>query len=85
MPHAQWVRQRTYSKVKKKNNNKWLVFVNLPIQMGIIIGGFVYFGIWLDKTNHFENLFLIIFSLLGVFLALYQVIKTLKSLNKEED
>lgn len=85
MPLAQWVRQRTYSKVKKKNNNKWLVFLNLPIQMGIIIGSFVYFGIWLDKTYHFENLFLIIFSLLGVFLALYQVIKTLKSLNKEEE
>lgn len=85
MPLAQWVRQRTYSKVKKKNNNKWLVFLNLPIQMGVIIGSFVYFGIWLDKTYHFENLFLIIFSLLGVFLALYQVIKTLKSLNKEEE
>ena len=85
MPLAQWVRQRTYSKVKKKNNNKWLVFLNLPIQMGVIIGGFVYFGIWLDKTYHFENLFLIIFSLLGVFLALYQVIKTLKSLKKEEE
>ncbi|MFY8187789.1 MAG: AtpZ/AtpI family protein [Flavobacterium sp.] len=71
--------------MKKKNNNKWLVFLNLPIQMGVIIGSFVYFGIWLDKTYHFENLFLIIFSLLGVFLALYQVIKTLKSLNKEEE
>lgn len=59
--------------------------MNIPIQMGVIIGAFVFFGIWLDKKFQFENLFLIIFSLLGVFLSLYQVIKTLQNINKDED
>uniref|UniRef100_UPI00404AA9D1 AtpZ/AtpI family protein n=1 Tax=Flavobacterium sp. TaxID=239 RepID=UPI00404AA9D1 len=69
--------------MKKKNSKKWLVFLNMPFQMGIIIGAGVLIGLWLDKTFLFENLFLIIFSLLGVFLALYQVFKLLKNMNDE--
>ena len=59
--------------------------MNIPIQMGVIIGAFVFLGIWLDKKFQFEYLFLIIFSLLGVFLSLYQVMKTLQNINKDED
>jgi ATP synthase protein I len=55
----------------------------MPFQMGIIIGAGVLIGLWLDKTFLFENLFLIIFSLLGVFLALYQVFKLLKNMHDE--
>jgi ATP synthase protein I len=44
----------------------------------------VLFGKWLDKTI-FENekqIFTIVFSLLSVFAAMYNVIRQLKSINK---
>ncbi|MEO8254770.1 MAG: F0F1-ATPase subunit, partial [Flavobacterium sp.] len=30
----------------KKNNNKWLSLINIPIQMGVIIFLFSYLGNW---------------------------------------
>ena len=35
----------------KKNANKWLALINIPIQMGAIIFLFSYLGDWLDE-NH---------------------------------
>ncbi len=67
---------------KKQNNNKWLVFINIPIQMGIIILIGVFLGIWLDEKFHRE-IFTIVFSLLSVFLALYVVIRQVKNLNDD--
>ncbi len=72
-------------KPKKKPLNKWLVFMNIPFQMGIIILAGVYFGRWLDEKQQNENaLFTIIFSLLSVFIALYNVIQQVKNINKED-
>lgn len=69
---------------KKKPLNKWLVLMNIPFQMGVIIFAGVYFGNWLDKKQQNENsLYTIIFSLLAVFIALYNVIQQVKKLNKE--
>ncbi|MDD2984947.1 MAG: AtpZ/AtpI family protein [Flavobacterium sp.] len=69
---------------KKKPPNKWLVFMNIPFQMGIIIFAGVYFGRWLDeKQQNDKALFTIIFSLLAVFIALYNVIQQVKNINKE--
>jgi membrane protein YdbS with pleckstrin-like domain len=69
---------------KKKPLNKWLVLMNIPFQMGVIIFAGVYFGNWLDKKQQNENsLYTIIFSLLAVFIALYNVIQQVKNLNKE--
>lgn len=82
---ATWEILKTTLWMKGKNNTKWLVFLNIPFQMGVIIGAFVFFGIWLDKKFEFENLFLIIFSLLGVFISLYQTLKTLKNINQNKD
>ncbi|PKP16935.1 MAG: F0F1-ATPase subunit [Bacteroidetes bacterium HGW-Bacteroidetes-23] len=69
---------------KKKPLNKWLVLMNIPFQMGVIIFAGVYFGNWLDEKQQNENsLYTIIFSLLAVFIALYNVIQQVKNLNKE--
>ncbi len=68
----------------KKQPNKWLVFLNMPFQMRIIIFVGVYFGLWLDaKQQNDKALYTIVFSLLAVFVALYMVIKQVKKLNKE--
>ena len=67
-----------------KNKNKWLALINIPIQMGVIIFGFTYLGIWLDSRFKTNNLFTIILSLFSVFIALYNVIKQVKNLNNNK-
>ncbi|WP_324522812.1 MULTISPECIES: AtpZ/AtpI family protein [unclassified Flavobacterium] len=58
--------------------------MNIPFQMGVIIFAGVYFGNWLDEKQQNKNsLYTIIFSLLAVFIALYNVIQQVKNLNKE--
>ncbi len=69
---------------KKKPHNKWLTLMNIPFQMGIIIFAGVYVGKRLDEKQQNEHsLYTIIFSLLAVFIALYNVIQQVKNLNKE--
>jgi F0F1-type ATP synthase assembly protein I len=73
---------------KNKTNdplNKYLEFVNIAFQMGIIIAAGVLLGIWLDKKfpNDFSG-FTIGVSLLGVFIALYQVIRRVMKMSKED-
>jgi F0F1-type ATP synthase assembly protein I len=57
--------------------------MNIPIQMGVIIFAFTYLGIWLDEKFTDSSVFTIILSLLSVFIALYNVIRQVKNLNKE--
>ena len=67
----------------KNQNNKWIALINIPFQLGIIIFLFSYFGIWLDeKYSNGGSIWTIILSLLSVFLALYNVIRQVKNLNK---
>lgn len=73
---------------KNKTNdplNKYLEFVNIAFQMGIIIAAGVLLGIWLDKKfpNDFSG-FTIGVSLLGVFIALYQVIRRVMKMSEED-
>ncbi|MNJ99355.1 putative F0F1-ATPase subunit [compost metagenome] len=65
-----------------KNSSKWIALVNIPFQMGVIIGAGVYFGSWLDSkySSPDSSTFIIIFSLLAVFIALYNVIRQVKNL-----
>ena len=73
------------NKTPNKNNfNKWLVFMGIPFQMGIVIFLFTYFGMWLDEkySEGSSSLYTIIFSLLSVFIALYNVIRQVKNINK---
>lgn len=67
---------------QKKGSNKWIVFMNIPVQMGVIIFAFTYLGIWLDKQFTNSSVFTIVLSLLSVFIALYNVIRQVKNLNK---
>jgi F0F1-type ATP synthase assembly protein I len=71
------------NKQDKYNRNKWIALINIPIQMGIIIFVFSWFGGWLDdKYGNIKNTNTIIFTLLGVFIALYNVIRQVNQLNK---
>ncbi|MDG3583333.1 MULTISPECIES: AtpZ/AtpI family protein [Galbibacter] len=72
--------------MQEKNNKKptknqlknFAVFSGIAIQMGVTIFLFVYLGKWLDgKYNNGEKLYLIIFTLLGLALSIYVVIKQL--------
>lgn len=67
---------------KKKPLNKYIQLTGIAFQMGITIYLGAYFGKWLDEKYALENsIFTIIFSLLGVFAALYYVIKQVQKLN----
>ncbi|MFC4738453.1 AtpZ/AtpI family protein [Flavobacterium ponti] len=70
---------------KKKQPNKWLALINIPIQMGIIIFLFSFFGKWLDERfPNTSNIYIKISVLLGVGLALYNVIRQVNQLNKND-
>ncbi|SHI39015.1 AtpZ/AtpI family protein [Flavobacterium terrae] len=57
-----------------KEYNKWLAFINIPIQMGVIIYAFYWLGLWLDSNYPNEKIFYYkALTLVGVFIALYNV------------
>ena len=67
---------------QKNNNNKWLAFVNIPIQMGVIIFGFATLGNWLDgKYPNTHSIYVKILTLIGVTLAFYNLNRQLKDIN----
>jgi ATP synthase protein I len=68
---------------EKKNYNKWLALINIPIQMGAIIFVFYKFGFWLDENHPSEKIFYYkVFTLVGVFLALYNVYRQVNEIGK---
>jgi uncharacterized membrane protein len=68
---------------KKQTNNKWLALINIPIQMGVIIFLFAYFGNWLDQEYpNIHNIFVKILTLVGVAIAFYNINRQLKDINK---
>lgn len=67
----------------KDKLNVYAKYSGLAIQMGVIIGVGVFAGQYLDGVLAFETPWLTIFlSLLGVFIALYIVIKEVIKLNQ---
>lgn len=69
----------------KKQTNKWLVFMNIPFQMGLIIFLGVMFGQWLDEKFKIEgDILTIVFSLLAVFIALYNVIRQVTKMSNDK-
>lgn len=69
---------------KKKSLSKWASLMNIPFQMGIIIFAFTYLGMWLDeKYSNGSSTWTIILSLFSVFIALYNVIRQVKNINKK--
>ena len=71
---------------KKKQRNKWLSLINIPIQMGIIVFLFAKFGQWLDeKFINKHNLYIKILTIVGVAIAFYNISRQLKEINKSEE
>ncbi|MBP6756423.1 MAG: AtpZ/AtpI family protein [Bacteroidia bacterium] len=67
----------------KKRANKWLALINIPIQMGAIIFLFSYLGDWLDESHpHPKVYYSKILVMVGVALALYNVIRQVNEINK---
>ena len=70
---------------QKKFNNKWLALINIPIQMGVIIFAFAYFGNWLDENNPNPSFFYKkILVMVGVAISFYNLNRQLKEINKSE-
>ena len=69
----------------KKRANKWLALINIPIQMGAIIFLFSYLGDWLDENHpHPKVYYSKILIMVGVALALYNVIRQVNEINKTQ-
>lgn len=70
---------------KKRQLNKWLSLVNIPIQMGLIVFLFAWIGEALDRRYPNENNWFVKgMVLLGVAVAFYNINRQLKVLNKDE-
>ena len=68
---------------EKYKRNKWLALINIPLQMGIIIFLFAWFGSWLDdKYGNISNPNRTLFALIGVAISMYNVIRQVNQLNK---
>jgi len=69
-------------KPKDNRPNKWLILTQIPVQMGLTIYIFYRVGIWLDeKYKIADEIGKNMLTLLGVFVALYQVYSLVKKLN----
>ncbi|RKS99408.1 AtpZ/AtpI family protein [Flavobacterium sp. 123] len=72
-------------KPNKKQFNKWLALINIPIQMGAIIFLFSYLGDWLDEKHPSPKVYYNkILIMIGVVLALYNVIRQVNEINKSQ-
>jgi F0F1-type ATP synthase assembly protein I len=70
--------------LKKKQPSKWLVFLNIPFQMGIIIAIGVFAGAYLDEKLQTKPLFIIVLSLSSIALSFYNIMRQLKNLQKHD-
>jgi hypothetical protein len=70
---------------KKRNPNKWIALINIPIQMGVIIFLFSYLGSWIDDNYPSPKVYYNkIMIMVGVVLALYNVYRQVNEINKME-
>ncbi len=71
---------------KKKQRNRWLSLINIPIQMGVIVFLFAKLGQWLDeKFANKHEIYIKILTIVGVILAFYNIARQLKEINKSEE
>jgi len=74
------------NKPRKSQYHKYTIFTGMTFQMGITIGAFSYLGTWLDeKYPNNYSAYTIVFSITGVFAALYAVIKQVIKISNEEE
>ena len=60
---------------KDKPLHKYVLYSNMAIEMGVLIALGVFGGVKLDKWLDKSPLFTVVCSLLGVFIAMYLMIK----------
>jgi RsiW-degrading membrane proteinase PrsW (M82 family) len=71
---------------KDSSYSKYARFSALGIQMGVIIGGFTWLGVYLDERQKNKTAWWTIgLSLFGVMAALYLMIKEVLRMNKDDD
>ncbi|MFM7644152.1 MAG: AtpZ/AtpI family protein [Sphingomonadales bacterium] len=64
-------------------SNPYLRLSSAAIQMAAVIGGFTWLGLFLDRRYHTDQLWTVLFALLGVGIGLYLIIKEVQQLNRE--
>jgi NhaP-type Na+/H+ or K+/H+ antiporter len=70
----------------QKQLNSYARFSSAVIKMGVIIALFTYIGNQIDIKNPNQyHLFTVFFSLTGVFIALYIIIKEVINYSKDEE
>jgi uncharacterized protein (DUF697 family) len=78
-------KKRLMNKKKDTTSIKWLALINIPIQMGVIIFVFSFMGNWLDENQPSSIVYYNkIFVMVGVGLALYNVIRQVNKINKSK-
>ena len=72
-------------KPQKTKVSKWIALINIPIQMGVIIFLFAYLGDWLDENHPSPKVYYNkILVMVGVVLALYNVIRQVNEIGKSD-
>lgn len=70
----------------KKDNNSYIKYSSLGIQMAVTIALGAFAGNWLDEKYQKETpVFTLILTLVAIAVALYQVIKEVLLLSKDDD
>lgn len=70
---------------QKKNNNIYLRLSSVAIQMGVVIGGFAWLGVFLDDKYKLEKpIWTIVLSLFGVMASMYLIFKEVKNINSSD-
>lgn len=74
------------SQQKKRQPNKWLALINIPIQMGVIIYAFSVLGGWLDLNfPNKNNIYIKVITIVGVAIAFYNLNRQLKDINTTDE
>lgn len=70
---------------KKKQRNKWLALLSMPIQMGAVIYFFAKGGDWLDaRYPNPHNIYVKVVTLAGIAVAFYNLNRQLKDINESD-
>ncbi len=70
---------------RKKNNNIYLRLSSVAIQMGAVIGGFAWLGVYLDDKQKLKTpVWTIVLSLFGVAVSMYLIFKEVKDINSSD-
>jgi F0F1-type ATP synthase assembly protein I len=67
-------------KKPKKRLNKYIVLTGIGLQMGVTIYLAAHLGKWLDAKYTESNTYTIIFTLLGIILSFYSLLRQIKNI-----